>query len=147
MAELVTIHGYVAPSELAAIVRGCKFFVSASRYEGFGMSMVEAMSAGLLPFVHRNDAYRELLEEADVGLLADFDLPEQCADQFIGWQADLDDAAHERARAFGMRFSWEQLSSAMLEVYRQILRTHARDAQTPGSKASQHTRRAPRTMH
>jgi alpha-1,3-mannosyltransferase len=127
LAEIAMIHGYVAPEDLAKIVRECKVFVSASRYEGFGMSLVEAMSAGLLPFVHANTAFRELLEDANVGFLADFDRPEQCADQFIEWHLGLDDAVHDRAREFGMRFSWEKLSSGVLEVYRQVLGTQAPD--------------------
>jgi alpha-1,3-mannosyltransferase len=127
LAEVAMIHGYVAPEELAQIVRECKFFVSASRYEGFGMSLVEAMSAELLPFVHANAAFRELLEDANVGFLVDFDRPEQCADQFIEWHLGLDDAVHDRAREFGMRFSWEKLSSGVLEVYRQVLGTQAPD--------------------
>jgi alpha-1,3-mannosyltransferase len=125
LAEVAMIHGYVAPEDLAGIVRECKFFVSASRYEGFGMSLVEAMSAGLLPFVHANTAFRELLEDANIGFLANFDRPEQCADQFIEWHLGLDDAVHDRAREFGMRFSWEKLSSGVLEVYRQVLVTQA----------------------
>lgn len=137
LGNVVTIHGYVAPDDLGRIIRACRFFVSASRYEGFGMSLVEAMCAGLVPFVHANDAFRELLVDADAGCLANFDHPETCAKQFVAWCAGLDDVAHDRAREFGMRFSWEQLSGAVLALYRQVAGTRGRSRQMCGVTAPQ----------
>src|SRR5690606_37536459 len=38
---------------IADALGDCSFFVSASEYEGFGLALVEALSAGLLPLASR----------------------------------------------------------------------------------------------
>jgi hypothetical protein len=52
---------------------------------------------GTRPSKEFADALRELLEDANIGLPADFDQSEQCADQCIEWHLGLDDAVHDRA--------------------------------------------------
>ena len=47
--ESVSIHTGQDDKDFRKIISECSFFVSASRYEGFGLSLVEAMSAGLIP--------------------------------------------------------------------------------------------------
>ena len=44
VSDRVKLYGRLDREHLAAVARRCGLFVSASRYEGFGMSMIEAMS-------------------------------------------------------------------------------------------------------
>jgi alpha-1,3-mannosyltransferase len=73
----ILYHGYLEPNELIGVARTCGFTVSASRYEGFGLSVIEGMTIGLLPFMHRNDAFQETFNRSDCGLLTNFDDPGQ----------------------------------------------------------------------
>ena len=54
------------------IISECSFFVSASRYEGFGLSLVEAMSAGLIPIVNSISSFDPIISSAAIGSVTDF---------------------------------------------------------------------------
>ncbi|MBE7248114.1 MAG: glycosyltransferase family 4 protein, partial [Actinomycetospora chiangmaiensis] len=57
LAGAVTLHtGLDAPAVRDLIGRS-SLFVSASEYEGFGIALIEALSAGLVPVAHPNDAF------------------------------------------------------------------------------------------
>ncbi len=60
LAESVHLHVGIANDEVRQLLSDASLFVSASEYEGFGLVAVEAMSAGLLPVLHANDAYQAL---------------------------------------------------------------------------------------
>ena len=68
----VIFHGFISPAYLQAVLRGCGWFLSASLFEGFGMSMLEAMAVGLVPFAQPNESFRELIADGGVGECVDF---------------------------------------------------------------------------
>jgi len=55
--ELERVHWYEDPSDLDRIRAGCGIFVSTSRAEPFGLSILESMAAGLAVVIPRDDAY------------------------------------------------------------------------------------------
>ena len=68
--ENIIYHGYCDKDELASIAMKCGFTVSASRYEGFGLSVIEGMSVGLVPVIARSRD-REATFHGDAGQLID----------------------------------------------------------------------------
>lgn len=103
----IIYHGFLAAPDLADLARNCGFMVSASRYEGFGLSIVEGMSVGLLPCMHANAAFEETFELSGCGLLTDFDDPSQAARDFLHWLPQVQRSQREKAATFAHAQSWE----------------------------------------
>ena len=120
VADLVRFVGFVTPSELVAIYRMARMMVFPSLFEGWGLPVVEAMSAGLpvacsnvtcLPAVTAGAA--ELFDPADTAAIADA----------IGrvWS---DNRLRERliadGRARAACFSWDHTARIFRACYRML---------------------------
>ena len=58
VARNVTIHLDLSDRDIAKVLGQASFFLSASEYEGFGIALIEAISAGLIPIVHPNASFQ-----------------------------------------------------------------------------------------
>lgn len=121
VADRVTFHGGLNQAALQRVARRCGVFVSASQYEGFGMSMIEAMSVGLIPVVEGNGSFRELIGRSPVGCIAAFASPAQAAATV---RRQLDSLKAEKRRAaitFAADYSWRAHAERTLEYYGEAL--------------------------
>jgi len=109
----VIYHGFLDAEALTALAKTCGFTVSASRYEGFGLSVIEGMSIGLLPCMHANAAFQETFQLSGCGLLTNFDDPLQAAEDFAEWFSK----ARPEARSAAMRFAQKQTWEVVLDEY------------------------------
>jgi glycosyltransferase involved in cell wall biosynthesis len=110
-AEGVRLLGYVPDGELARLYRGAAAFAYPSRFEGFGIPVVEALACGTPAVVSSHLS----LDEAcgDVALRADPEDPE-------GFAAALEDALAAPRQAgveHASRFTWQACGAAVLAGY------------------------------
>jgi glycosyltransferase involved in cell wall biosynthesis len=109
------IAGFVAEDELVELYRGAACLVQPSRYEGFGLPVLEAMACGTPVVAVPEPALQEVA--GDAAVWADED---ELGDGIRRAVADRDRlvaAGLERARLF----SWPQTARRTLEVYREAL--------------------------
>lgn len=98
-------------------------FASASEYEGFGLVAIETMSAGLVPVLENNTAYRTLAgRHADIRL-SDFTRPEIAASAIeAAYHALSDDAAlRERLMETAATYSWAVAAERYFKLYEDAL--------------------------
>jgi glycosyltransferase involved in cell wall biosynthesis len=114
----VELLGYVDQERLAALYRGAACLVFPSRYEGFGLPLVEAMACGTPVVAARTGALPEVA--GDAAVLVE---PEDPGALARGIREALTD--RERIRAAGLeragRFTWGETARQTLDAYREVL--------------------------
>jgi glycosyltransferase involved in cell wall biosynthesis len=109
------VRGYVSKGELARLYREAAVLVLPSRYEGFGLPVVEAMASGTPVVAAPDDALREVA--GDAAVFASREELGEAVRQALDDRARLVAAGLERARGF----TWEATARRTLAVYREVL--------------------------
>jgi alpha-1,3-mannosyltransferase len=124
--DRVRIVGELPPGELATLVASAHLFVSAAQHEGFGITTVEALSAGVPVLVTRTGVHEQIVrhgvngwfwsgradEEANAVLRAALLLPDARLDEMQG-------AARASAEGFGWNTTTELYEHVFESVHRQ----------------------------
>jgi alpha-1,3-mannosyltransferase len=122
--EQVRVHASLPNVEIQKLMGGCSFFASASEYEGFGIAAIEAMSAGLVPILHPNEAFKALADKHSGLVLSDFSDARQAAETVITAFADLS-ANHidlpARLKAAAAGYSWSAVAGDYFRLYDQAM--------------------------
>jgi glycosyltransferase involved in cell wall biosynthesis len=109
------LRGYVSKAELADLYRGAAALVLPSRFEGFGLPLLEAMACGTPVVAAPEPALREVGGDAAV-YAEDGDFG-AAVGRALGERDRLAAAGLERARLF----SWQETARRTAEVYRRVL--------------------------
>lgn len=118
LAARVELTGHVTRDELAALYRGAACFLYPSRYEGFGLPVLEAMASGTPVVASNAGALPEVA--GDAAILVEPGDPVALAAAIKRALADrerLVELGLERARGF----SWTETARRTLAVYRELL--------------------------
>jgi glycosyltransferase involved in cell wall biosynthesis len=114
----VELRGHVPQEELAALYRGADCLVFPSRYEGFGLPVLEAMASGTPVVATAAGALPEVT--GDAAILVEERNPVALAGGIERALAD-----RERLRASGLAraatFSWAETARRTLAVYQELL--------------------------
>jgi glycosyltransferase involved in cell wall biosynthesis len=120
IADRVIFTGYVPDALLPALYRSATAFLYLSLYEGFGMSVLEAMASGV-PVVTSNVGGTAEVA-SDAAMMVN---PERAADIADAISLLLDDADiragfRERGLIRARRFTWERAARETVAVYQHV---------------------------
>lgn len=116
------LPGFVSNDDLSALYRLATLYVQPSLYEGFGLPLLEAMTAGCLiassnssslPEIYHENAitfYPRKLSSMEKAIKKAFSLSPKAKQLHI-----------EQAKAKAATFSWPKTAKTTLEVYRDVL--------------------------
>lgn len=120
VADWVIFHGAVSIERLHEILSYTDVFVSASEYEGFGISAVEAMAAGTPCVLNKIESFQKLSQGNEFVRVVDFKNIQQASEallHFLGTSQDEYYKMSDSARTFAQKFDWESVAQAVEENY------------------------------
>ncbi len=124
----VLLLGYVPAAQLGALYRSARACLFPSRWEGFGMPVIEAMACGTPVICSRIPAFQEVARAH--ALFFTPDSPRQL--QELMSCIVQEDAVRQRLRTTALhhtaRFGEVATGQALLQVYREVLQGRARGA-------------------
>jgi glycosyltransferase involved in cell wall biosynthesis len=119
--ENVSFTGWLSDDDLHAVYRRAAAYVQASRHEGFGLAVAEAMLAGCVPVVMNVTAMPEVV--GDAGILIESQEPAEVA---AGVKRALElgpDAARRARERILTEFPMERRRDGILELVEDALRS------------------------
>ncbi|MEP5759913.1 MAG: glycosyltransferase family 4 protein [Litoreibacter sp.] len=124
LTERIRFYGEVPVNEISQWYQSLDLFVAPQRWEGFGLTPLEAMACGVPVLATRVGAFEELILDKQTGRLID-------RDDIPAMTQALDDALNDRdqmlhwskaARAHVCeRFTLEKEADALIDIYKTLL--------------------------
>lgn len=117
LSDRVCLLMNISDAEILQQINYSRFVVSASEYEGFGLSVIELMSYGLVPILSSTpDSFKAFVAESGVGALFDYqnDSFAYSYRQLIqSWDEDM----ARRAIEYSQKFAWEGICHKIMQEY------------------------------
>jgi alpha-1,3-mannosyltransferase len=115
--------GKVSDQELIRELSLAHICVFPSVYEGFGITLVEAMAAGKICIANRIPAYQDIVHEDIDAILVDFKHPIETAhkvDEAMGWPQSHIVCITQRARHNARLYSWTEKKYNFTKIYQSL---------------------------
>ena len=115
--------GFVPDDDLSAIFSLATVYCQPSYYEGFGLTLLEAMACGTPVVASKIRAHTEIAGEA--ALFADPDDPSDFAQKIasVFYNPELRKGLIKKGAAQVKKYSWEKSARETLQVYEKVLAT------------------------
>jgi glycosyltransferase involved in cell wall biosynthesis len=115
--ENVVLTGFVPPEDLPKLYRGADVFVMGSKYEGFGLPLLEAMSCGCPVVCSNGGSLAEVAAEGAILVDPDDALQMGRAIANLLRNPGERELLAERAKLRAADFSWQKAAAQTLSVY------------------------------
>ena len=124
LAEKVIFVGPVDDDTLAEEYAKAHLFLSASEYEGFGLTAIEAMSSGTPTILNDIDSFRVFLKDKEFGEIVQFSHIEKTSSaiaKFINIPNEKYVKISNAARTYAENYAWKKIEKKIYHVYENVL--------------------------
>lgn len=122
--ERVSFLGRVDGYELANGLSQCQFFVSASEYEGFGISAIEAMASGTVCLLNDIESFRNFITQNENGVIVDYEDKKSTVDVVTKLLHMTMEEYHKLSRSakeFAGQYSWSIVAKRVGDIYQRVV--------------------------
>lgn len=123
LSDAVQLVANPSDQKLASLIGQSSYFICQSHHEGFGIAPIEAMSAGLTPVLSDIPPFRNLIEQAGIGVLFDAQSVEDriAALLAVHKRGHLDYLRRRtETQRFVERYSWKHIADRYVDIYRAL---------------------------
>lgn len=115
--------GYVTEEEKARLFQSSKVVLFPSRYEGFGLTLVEALAAGALVVVNDIEAFREIVNHGDNGYVVPFGDYARAGNAILELLncAESSSAVRQAAIRSSQRYRPDRIAARVVRIYEHVL--------------------------
>jgi starch synthase len=123
VADRVTMVGKLSRQKVVREFAEADFLVLPSRFEPFGIVLLEAMAAGLPVIASRVGGIPEIVAEGETGLLVEPDNPDALAEamRLLSQDEDLRFSMGRTARERVTQYAWDSIVPRILSVFAEAL--------------------------
>lgn len=121
--ERVRFEGSVAPSKIPHYLSICRFYASASEFEGRSNAMLEALAAGRVVIASDIAAHRELIVDQESGLLFDVNRISELSSRLLEIDSEPEryQALARQGRFLSSSYSWQACADSYIELFNRAL--------------------------
>ncbi|WP_292438040.1 glycosyltransferase family 4 protein [Methylophaga sp.] len=107
----------IPDEEILHHIASSRFVVSASEYEGFGLSVIELMSYGLVPILSSApDSFKGFVQQSGVGTLFSYE-QQDFEKGYLTLIREWSEEEKNKAKTFAERFSWKSVARSIVHGY------------------------------
>jgi glycosyltransferase involved in cell wall biosynthesis len=123
--ENVKFLGFISGAEKYAYYKSADIYVQPSRYETFGIAVLEAMACGKPVVASEVGGIPFLVKEEETGLLFECGIAKDLAEKIIILLKDkkLREEMGEAGRKRAEEFTWDNIADKTVKVYKEMLQT------------------------
>jgi len=116
----VFFTGELEERQLIKYLSKAQFFVSASEYEGFGISVIEAMACGIIPILNNIKQFKNLIRNNKEGFIVNFSDPSKCANLIRNITNMNLGGIRLNSKKKAKYFDWNNVTNKLLKLYSEI---------------------------
>ncbi len=122
LTDHIELTGGVSVKELRLRYSSCDLYISASRWEMFGLPLLEAMACGKPVLVSDIPSHREIVKLSNAGLLFSFSEENKLGDHVSTICNNLEHLS-KSARKFAEMNDWSKVCQRVASIYEKVLQS------------------------
>ena len=125
ISDSVKIFENPSDEEIRGLICQASYITSASDYEGFGLTIVEGLSAGLWPLLSHIPPFEKIMKKLSSSLYIEENHPELTAKRLEDHHLELEKNYREKqdlCRSIALDYSWQGVAERFYDCYRRVLK-------------------------